>query len=429
MLDAALRSGVGHRKAVFEIFTRSLPRGRSYGMVAGTGRALEAIGSFRFGRDELDWLSRNNIVSPEARQYLADYRFTGDVWGFGEGEVYFADSPVLTVEAPFVDAVILETVLLSIYNYDCAVASAVTRMVDAADGRAIYEGGARRAHEQAAVAAARAAYVAGATSTSNLEAGRRYAMPTIGTIGHAFVLAHGSDEAAFAAQHELLGPNTVFLVDTFDIASGIRAAVELTDGQLTAIRIDSGDLATEAFKARALLDELGAEQAGIIVSGDLDEWSIATLASAPIDGYLVGTSLVTGSGFPTASMVYKPVAMEDADGNLRPVSKRSTGKTTTGGRKAVFRRSGGGNSDGTDTAGRGGNDTSRSAGPIDEVVIEHDTPIHEVSGSGRPMQHHLMTDGKLAEAAKSDLEQARLRATEARAELSESQRSVPPTKR
>ncbi len=406
MLDGALRSNVGRRKAVFEIFTRSLPGARTYGMVAGTGRALEAITAFRFSRDELDWLNRNRIVSPEALRYLADYRFAGDVWGFPEGEIYFANSPVLTVEASFVDAVILETVLLSIYNYDCAVASAVTRMVDAADGRAIYEGGARRAHEQAAVAAARAAYVAGATSTSNLEAGRRYNIPTVGTIGHAFVLAHGSDQAAFAAQRDLLGSSTVFLVDTFDIGDGIRTAVELTDGQLAAIRIDSGDLGTEAYKARALLDELGAHQAGIIVSGDLDEWSIAGLVDAPIDGYLVGTSLVTGSGFPTASMVYKPVAMEDAEGRLVPVTKRSTGKVGIGGRKAVFRHLG-------------------DEGPIDHVTVDHDSAIHTISGPGRPLQRQLMSKGELVNAQAVDLEQARLRATEARAELSSAQRVVP----
>ncbi len=415
MLDAALRSKVGRRKAVFEIFTRSLPGSRTYGMVAGTGRALEAISSFRFGRDELDWLGRNRIVSPEARQYLSNYRFTGDIWGFPEGEIYFAGSPVLTVEASFVDAVILETVLLSIYNYDCAVASAVTRMVDAARGRAIYEGGARRAHEQAAVAAARAAYVAGATSTSNLEAGRRHDIPTVGTIGHAFVLAHGSDRVAFAAQHDLLGPNTVFLVDTFDIADGIRAAVELTDGQLSAIRIDSGDLGTEAFKARALLDELGAHQAGIIVSGDLDEWSITNLADSPIDGYLVGTSLVTGSGFPTASMVYKPVAMEDAQGQLVPVTKRSAGKMSLGGRKAVFRQPSG--------EGPAGHLT---VGPTDHLTVDHDSAIHTISGPGRPLQRQLMSKGEVVNSDAVDLEQARLRASEARAELSFAQRAVPP---
>lgn len=339
MLDAALRSGQATKRSVFELFTRGLPEHRGYGVVAGTARALDAIDNFTFDDGELAWLDDNNVVSALALDYLATYRFTGDVWGYREGDLYGANSPILTVEASFAEAVLLETVLLSIFNHDSAVSSAVARMVDVANGRAVIEGGARRGHEIGSVDAARAAYVAGATATSNLEAGRTYGIPTVGTIGHAFVLAHQSESQAFDAQHELLGSDTTYLVDTYDIPAGIRAAVAVAGPELGAIRIDSGDLAVESANARALLDELGATKARIIVSGDLDEWSIRDLADAPIDGYLVGTNLITGSGHPTASMVYKLVAIE-ADGQLHSVNKRSSGKGTTGGRKAAFRMGG-----------------------------------------------------------------------------------------
>ncbi|MEM7272375.1 MAG: nicotinate phosphoribosyltransferase [Actinomycetota bacterium] len=384
MVDAALRSGQADRRAVFELFTRRLPVHRGYGVVAGTGRAIDAIARFRFGPDELAWLDDNQVVSPAALDYLGDYRFRGDVWGFREGDLYLADSPVLTVEASFAEAVLLETVLLSIFNHDSAVASAVARMVDAADGRAVIEGGARRAHDDAAVSAARAAWLAGATATSNLEAGRRYGIPTIGTIGHAFVLAHDDEQTAFRAQHELLGSDTTYLVDTFDTETGIRRAVEVAGPGLGGIRIDSGDLAAEAVRARRLLDELGADGARIIVSGDLDEWSIAELSDAPIDGYLVGTNLITGSGHPTAAMVYKLVAIE-GDGGLRSVNKRSIGKGTRGGRKAAVRLD-----------------------DRDLLIVDNELPPDRVDipDGGRRLQVPLLLGGEPAETPDLDADRA-----------------------
>ncbi len=370
MLDAALTSGRANRRAVFELFTRHLPPKRGYGVVAGTARAIDAVTRFRFADPELDWLRDNEIVSAAAIDYLAQFRFSGDIWGYAEGEVYLAESPVLTVDAPLAEALVLETVLLSIFNHDSAVASAVARMASVAAGRPVIEGGARRAHEQAAVAAARAAYLAGAAATSNLEAGRTWGIPTVGTIGHAFVLAFENERDAFVAQHELLGSDTTYLVDTYDIDGGIRAAVEAAGASLGAIRIDSGDLAVEARRGRQLLDRLGADQARIIVSGDLDEWAMATLVDAPIDGYLVGTNLITGSGHPTASMVYKLVAIEDR-GQLRSVSKRSSGKGTIGGRKAAFRQDG-----------------------REQLVVDNNRPPGEVPGQGRRLQALLIDQGQ-----------------------------------
>lgn len=396
MLDAALRSGQAEKTAVFELFTRGLPPHRAYGVVAGTGRAIAAVADFTFGEPELAWLESNRIVSGPALEYLADYRFRGDIWGFAEGDLYLADSPVLTVQSTFAEAVVLETVLLSIFNHDSAVASAVARMVDAAGERAVIEGGARRAHESAAISAARSAYLAGATATSNLEAGRAYDIPTIGTIGHAFVLAHADEREAFQAQHRLLGPGTTYLVDTYDIETGIRTAVDVAGPSIGGIRIDSGDLAIESAKARVLLDELGAGGSRIIVSGDLDEWSIAALADAPIDGYLVGTNLITGSGHPTASMVYKLVAIESG-GGLQSVNKRSSGKGTVGGRKAAFRLD-----------------------DHDLLVVDNEQPPIDVQESGRRLQIPLLSGGEVV--VDTSLEQSREWCRQCRELLSEAAR-------
>ena len=407
MVDVALANGSANRRAVFEVFTRSLPEGRSYGVVGGTARALEAIANFRFTDEELSWLSANEIVSPRALDYLADYRFSGDAWGFLEGDVFLANSPVLTVEASFAEAVVLETVLLSIFNHDSAIASAATRMVDAAESRSILEGGSRRVHELAGVSAARVAYLAGGVATSNLEAGRLYDIPTVGTIAHSFILAHSSERDAFAAQHATLGTDTVYLVDTYDIAEGIKTAVDVAGPGLGGIRIDSGDLALEAKQARALLDELGARNTRIIVSGDLDEWSIFDLASAPIDAYMVGTRLLTGSGHPTASMVYKLVAVENEAGELTSVAKTSHGKGSVGGRKAAFRVL-----DGT--------------GHLDHdvLIVDNDAPITEIAGPGRRLQVPLIQQGTIV--GQPSLDASRAWCQAARDELPAAARDTDP---
>jgi nicotinate phosphoribosyltransferase len=228
--------------------------------------------------------------------------------------------------------VVLETVLLSILNHDSAVAAAAARMVTAAGGRPIIEMGSRRTHEQAAIAAARAAYLAGFASTSNLAASERYGVPTAGTAAHAFTLLHDQERAAFQAQIDALGPATTLLVDTYDITRGIELAVEVAGPALGAVRIDSGDLGVLAKQAREQLDGLGATGTRIVVSGDLDEFAIAALAATPVDAYGAGTAVVTGSGAPTAGLVYKLV---EVDG--RPVAKRSEHKQSQGGRKTVIR--------------------------------------------------------------------------------------------
>lgn len=342
MLQAALRAGTADRRSVFEVFTRRLPEGRRYGVVGGTGRVLDAIENFRFDADVLAFLGEQGIVDEPTRAWLADYRFRGDVWGYPEGEVYFPGSPIMRIEGTFAEAVLLETVVLSILNHDSAVAAAASRMSVAAGGRPLIEMGARRTHELAAVAAARAAYVGGFATTSDLAAGFRYNIPTVGTSAHAFTLLHDSERDAFTAQVDSLGSGTTLLVDTFDVTEAVRMAVDIAGPGLGAVRIDSGDLLLLAHRVRQQLDDLGATKTKIVVTSDLDEYAIASLAAAPVDAYGVGTQLVTGSGHPTCSMVYKLVARADgggADAPLRPVAKKSMGgKSSIGGRKWAARR-------------------------------------------------------------------------------------------
>ncbi len=340
MLEASLRSGAATRRGVFEVFARRLPEGRRYGVVCGTGRLLEALTRFAFEDDELVALERSRVVGPETLRWLSGYRFGGDVWGYGEGEAFVPGSPLLVVEGTFAEAVLLETLALSILNHDCAIAAAASRMTVAAQGRPCLEMGSRRTHEEAAVAAARAAYVAGFAGTSNLEAGRRYGIPTVGTSAHAFTLLHDDERAAFEAQVATLGAGTTLLVDTYDVPQGVRTAVEVAGRELGAVRLDSGDLLEQAYQVRAQLDRLGALRTRIVVTSDLDEYQIAALAAGPVDSYGVGTSLVTGSGAPTAGLVYKLVAREDASGELVGVAKRSLDKISIGGRKWALRRRG-----------------------------------------------------------------------------------------
>ena len=370
MVSAALKDGTADRHSVFEVFARRLPTGRRYGVVAGTGRLMELIRDFRFTAADVDFLRKSGIVDETAAAWLAGYRFTGDIDGYAEGELFFPGSPILTVSGGFAECVVLETLILSVLNHDSAIAAGAARMVTAARGRPIIEMGSRRTHEEAAVAAARAAYLAGFASTSNLAAGGRYGIPTTGTSAHAFTLLHDDEPAAFASQVATLGKNTTLLVDTYDIAQGIRNAIAVAGPDLRAVRIDSGDLSVLAQHSRELLDSLGATETKIIVSGDMDEYSIATLAAEPVDMYGAGTAVVTGSGAPTAGLVYKLV---EVDG--RSVVKRSENKATVGGRKTAIRRH-----KPTGTA-------------IEEIVMSQGVPDHFTND--RLLQHSFVANGEV----------------------------------
>jgi nicotinate phosphoribosyltransferase len=376
MIDAAIGSGLHERECVFEVFARRLPGGRRYGIVAGTGRLLELVRDFRFADAELAWLRDNNVVSAQTLDWLANYRFTGTITGYREGEVYFPGSPMLVVQGGFAESVVLETLALSVLNYDSAVATAASRMVTAAAGRPLAEMGSRRAHERAAVAATRAAFIAGFGATSNLEAGRTWGVPTMGTSAHAFSLLHDSEEAAFVAQVAAMGPGTTLLVDTYDVASAVELAVKVAGTELGAVRIDSGDLPSQVAAVRAQLDALGATNTRITVTNDLDEYSIAALVAGPVDSFGVGTSVVTGSGHPAAGLVYKLVARRGDAGEWVSVAKQSIAKATIGGRKTPVRTL----ANGVATA---------------ETIYIGSAP--QPSASERPLLVPLMSDGEIQE--------------------------------
>lgn len=361
MLNSAIRAGTHERQCVFEVFGRRLPGGRRYGIVAGTGRLLEQIARFRFTEPEIDWLRENAVVNEQALDWLADYRFSGSISGYQEGEVYFPGSPILVVEGTFAEAVILETLVLSVLNYDSAVATAAARMVSAANGRPLAEMGSRRTGEHSAVAAARAAFIAGFASTSNLEAGRSWGVPTMGTSAHSFTLLHDTEEDAFRAQVQALGFGTTLLVDTYDVTAAVDLAVRVAGTGLGAVRIDSGDLPEQVAAVRRQLDGLGAINTKITVTNDLDEFTIAALRAAPVDSYGVGTALVTGSGSPAAGFVYKLVARRDAFGAWVSVAKQSVQKTSLGGRKIAARELGANGRASAEIIRVGGNEGQASA--------------------------------------------------------------------
>ena len=391
MLQATLRNGTAQRRCVFELFARRLSGGRRYGVVAGVGRALDALADFQFGEVELTWLRDNDVVDEATIEWLADYRFSGTIWGYPDGEVFFPHSPVMIVEGTFAECVILETLLLSILNHDSAIATAASRMITAASGRPCIEMGSRRTHEAAAVAAARSAYIAGFAATSNLEAGRVYGIPTTGTSAHSFTLLHDTERAAFEAQIQALGPGTTLLVDTYDIPEAIATAVELAGPELGGIRLDSGDLVALARSVRRQLDGLGATQTRITVTSDLDEYAIAALAAAPVDGYGVGTALVTGSGVPTSGFVYKLVSRADHAGDMISVAKKSLDKVSKGGRKYALRR--------------------RSAtGRAQAEVIGVGTPPFD-DGNDRPLLVELVSGGKPVHVETLDDARDRLRSS------------------
>ena len=378
MLQAALRDGSANRQVTCEVFGRRLPNERRYGVVAGTERVLRAVEDFRFSANQL---AEMDFLDEKTKEYLRHYRFSGQIDGYREGELYFPNSPILTVRGTFGECLILETVILSIMNADSAVASAASRMVTAADGRPIIEMGSRRTHEYAAVTSARAAYLAGFEATSNLEAGYRYGIPVSGTAAHSWTLAHTNpdgtpnEEAAFRSQIETLGVDTTLLVDTYDITKGVETAVKVGGPQLGGVRIDSGDLGAVTRRVRKQLDDLGNHNTNIVVSSDLDEFAIAGLRGDPVDVYGVGTSVATGSGAPTAGMVYKVVEVDGI-----PVAKRSTSKQSVGGAKRALR-------------------TYRSSGvAVEEIVYPFDAPAPDTGQlDTREMTIPLMRDGHIVD--------------------------------
>ncbi|MER3419041.1 MAG: nicotinate phosphoribosyltransferase [Chloroflexota bacterium] len=333
-----------NERAVFSLFVRRLPPNRSFLVVAGVEEAVERLVSFRFDEAALAYLRATGQVREDFLPMLADLRFTGDVWAVPEGRVVFAEEPILEVEAPLIEAQLVETLLINAIHFPTLVATKAARCVAAAPGKTLIDFGLRRTPSiDAGLAVARASYIVGFAATSNLLAGRTYGIPVAGTVAHSFIQAFPSEIEAFRAFGETFPGGVTLLIDTYDTLQGARHAVavarELAEHgkRVVAVRIDSGDLATLSRTVRAILDNAGLREVRIIASGGIDEYELAALtrAGAPIDAYGVGTRLGMSADAPVLDMAYKLVEYKGT-----PRLKLSTGKQTLVGPKQVWRRRG-----------------------------------------------------------------------------------------
>ncbi len=338
MAQAYLEHGLGEAEAVFEFFVRKLPSQRNFLLACGIEPLMDDLVRLRASEEELAFLDADGRFSKEFLDWLAEFRFTGDVDAVEEGEIVFANEPILRLRAPLPVAQIVETLIINRLQFSTMVASKAVRVRFAAGERLVVDFGMRRAHGiEAGLFAARAAYIAGLDGTSNVEAGMRFAIPIFGTMAHSFVQAHADEAAAFRDFAATWPENVVLLVDTYDTLAGVDAAIALAkEGvKLKGIRLDSGDLLTLAKEARRMLDAAGLQETMIFASGDLDEYRIAELvaAGAPIGGFGVGTKMVVSADAPYLNCAYK---LMEVDG--RPVRKKSAGKATLPGAKQLWRR-------------------------------------------------------------------------------------------
>jgi nicotinate phosphoribosyltransferase len=359
MLDAYHAHGMDET-AVFELFVRTLPPQRNFMMAAGLAQALEFLEQLRFAPEELEWIEASGKFSRGFAAHLGRLRFTGEVHALPEGTIFFANEPVLRVTAPLPEAQLVETRLINLVHFETLVATKAARSVLAAPGKLLVDFGLRRAHgAEAGLLAARAAYIAGYSGTATVAAGSRMGIPVFGTMAHSFVEAHDDESAAFRRFAEACPQNVVLLIDTYDTEAAAHKVVELAPDltrrgiQVKGVRLDSGDLAALSRSVRRILDQGGLAGATLFASGNIDEYRIRDLVAAgvPIDGFGVGTSLVTSSDAPYLDAVYK---LQEYAG--KPRRKRSTGKATWPGRKQVYRR--------YDRAGRLENDV---------ITVEGDT--------------------------------------------------------
>ncbi len=367
-------------RATFELSCHTMPANRSFLVACGLEQVVEYILNLRFTDEDIAFLGGLSVfgnVKSEFFDYLKSFKFSGDVWAMPEGEIFFAREPIIQVEAPIIEAQILETYVLSLLNIESVVASKAARVVGAAraDGvaREIIDFGSRRAHgPEAGVLAARAAYVAGCIGTSNVYAGKQFAIPTYGTIAHSWVQAFDAEDQAFEKYHAVFPDNTILLVDTYDTLKCVRNVVKMPlREKLKGVRLDSGDLKTLSKKVRAILDKAGLPHVKILASGNLNEYKIADLAKArsPIDLFGVGTDMVTSRDCPALDLTYKLVQVQEKNGTVQYKSKTSPQKMTIPGKKQVFRQY---DSKGTfvkDTIGLASEDAPAGAQPLLRPVI------------------------------------------------------------
>ncbi len=340
MLQAYFAQGM-QETAVFEFFVRKLPPNRNFLLAAGLEQALDFLEQLRFGDEELTWVEQSGLFRKDFGEHLRGLRFTGDVYAVPEGTPFFPHEPVLRVVAPMPQAQLVESRLINLVHYETVVASKAARSVLVAPGKLLVDFGLRRAHgAEAGLLAARASYIAGYSGTATVLAAPRFGIPLFGTMAHSFVQAHADEAAAFADFAQVFPASTVFLIDTYDTEAAARKVVALAPQlqqagiAIKGVRLDSGDLAAHACNVRRILDAAGLTRATIFASGNLDEYRVRELlaAGAPIDGFGIGTSLVTSSDAPFLDAVYK---LQEYAGT--PRRKRSSGKATWPGRKQVYR--------------------------------------------------------------------------------------------
>lgn len=363
--------------ATFELFVRNFPENRSYLIAAGLEQAVEYLRSFRFRDEHIRFLKKDpNFKHVSARffRYLRKLRFTGDLWALPEGMVCFINEPILRVTAPIIEAQIVETFLLSTINFQTLIATKASRIVQSARGRGVVEFGGRRAHgPEAAILAARASYIGGCIGTSNVLAGYKFGIPTYGTMAHSFVMNYDSEQEAFERFCKVFPSNPALLLDTYDTLEGAKRAASMKVAP-SLVRLDSGDRYELSLKVRKILDEAGRTNTKIFVSGDLNEFIIEDLTSkgAPIDGFGVGTELVTSRDDPALQGIYKIVATK-RNGKKSYRVKTSEGKRTLPGAKQVYR-------------------TYSESGEIQEDVIALDD---ESPPEGEPLLTKILSHGKL----------------------------------
>lgn len=347
MAESYWADGIHNRKAIFELYFRKLPFGNGFAVFAGLERMLEYLRDFRFSESDIAYLREEVGYKEDFIDYLKNIRFTGDMYSMVEGELVFANEPIVRIEAPLVEAQLIETALLNIVNYQTLIATKASRIKQIVKDEKAMEFGTRRAQEMdAAIWGTRAAFIGGFASTSNVRAGKLFNIPVAGTHAHALVQAYKNDYDAFhayAKRHR----NCVFLVDTYNtlksgVPTAIKVAKELGDKiNFIGIRLDSGDIAFLSKEARRMLDEAGFHDAKIVVSNDLDEYTILNLKAqgARVDMWGIGTKLITAYDQPALGAVYKMVAIENDEGQLEDTIKISANaeKVSTPGLKSVYR--------------------------------------------------------------------------------------------
>jgi nicotinate phosphoribosyltransferase len=392
-------------RATFELFVRSLPPRRNYLVAAGLDQALDFLENVRFSDEEIAYLRKQPVFARTGGdffQYLAQFRFSGDVWAMPEGTVFFPGEPILRVIAPIVEAQIVETFLLATINFQTMIASKSARITKAADGRPVIEFGTRRAHGiESGVLAARAAVIGGCQGTSNVAAGHLFQIPVYGTQAHSWIMAHDDEEEAFRRFLNIFPDHAVLLVDTYDVRAAVEKIISL-GRKPRGVRLDSGDLAADSAWTRERLNQAGWKDVIVFASGDLDEDRISSLLAegAKIDGFGVGTALVTSNDSPTLGVIYKLVEIE-IGGEVRSAAKFSAAKVTYPGRKQVYRFS---HSDGSFT--------HDVIGLAEENLPGAETLLEPVMIGGKPS------------VPRTDLDAARERCLQHRARLPESARRL-----